>query len=267
MWLLKLTLSLAAVYAAVVAIMYALQTWLLFPAGLAAPGPDLPAGARRVELATKEGERVVLVRLPAGRPTAEPRPLLLGFGGNGWNADALALMLHQIFHEHEVAALHYRGYGPSSGRPSAAALFDDARRAHDHLAAEAEAGIVAVGLSIGAAVAVDLAANRPLRGVVLVTPFDSLEELAAHHYPWLPVRLLLRHRMETAETLRGLDVPAAIITAGNDVVVPAARSTPVREAARDLREDVTIAAGHNDLYGHPEFADALRSAAAAVGVD
>jgi pimeloyl-ACP methyl ester carboxylesterase len=267
MWLLKLTLSLSLFYAVVVAVAYSLQARLIFPAGIAALGPDLPARARRVELATKEAGRVVLVRLPAARPTAAPRPLLLGFGGNAWNADALALMLSQVFAEHEVAALHYRGYGPSSGRPSAAALFDDARRAYDNLAAGAEQGIVAVGLSIGAAVAVDLAASRKLRGIVMVTPFDSLEELAAHHYPWLPVRLLLRHRMETAQTLRGLDVPTAIITAGDDDVVPAARSRPVREAARDLREDITIAAGHNDLYGHPEFGGALRRAAAAVSVD
>lgn len=267
MWLLKLTLALAGLYAVVVAVAYVLQTWLIFPAGLAGLGPDLPAGARHVELTTQDGQRIVLVRLPPGRPTAEPRPLLLGFGGNAWNADALALMLHQIFPAHEVAALHYRGYGPSSGRPSTAALFDDARRAYDHLAAEAEAGVVAVGFSVGAGVAVDLAAARSLRGIVVVTPFDSLKELAAHHYPWLPVRLLLRHRMATAETLHGLDLPAAIITAGNDSIVPAARSTPVREAARDLRSDITIAADHNDLYGHPGFADALRKSVAAVGDD
>ncbi|WP_265519592.1 alpha/beta hydrolase [Nitratireductor luteus] len=267
MWFLKLTLALAGLYALVAAIAYALQTWLIFPAGLAAFGPELPAGARRIELATKGDEHVVLVRLPAERSAAEPRPLLLGFGGNAWNADALVLMLRQMFPEHEVAALHYRGYGPSSGRPSAAALFDDAKRAYDHLAGEVKADVVAIGLSLGAAVAVDLAATRPLQGIVMVTPFDSLKELAAHHYPWLPVRLLLRHRMETAETLRGLDVPAAVITAENDVIVPAVRSAPVRKAARDLRKDITIASGHNDLYDHPDFADALRSSVAAVSVD
>ncbi len=263
MWLLKLTLAVAGLYAVFVAVVYVLQSWLIFPAGLAAFGPDLPAGARHVELATEDGERVVLVRLPAGQ-AAEPRPLLLGFGGNAWNADALALMLHQLFPEHEVAALHYRGYAPSSGSPSAAALFEDSRRAHDHLASDAKAGIVAIGLSVGAAVAVDLATARPLRGIVMVTPFDSLRELAAHHYPWLPVRLLLRHRMEAAEALRDLDVPTAVITAENDTIVPAARSASLRAAARDLRSHIAIAAGHNDLYGHPDFAGALRASVAAV---
>ncbi|OHV77930.1 hypothetical protein LCM4579_06150 [Ensifer sp. LCM 4579] len=267
MWLLKLTLALAGSYVIVAAGVYFFQARLIFPAGLAAFGPDLPAGARYVELMTEEGDRIVLVRLPPGRPPAKPRPLLLGFGGNAWNADALALMLHQILPEHEVAAMHYRGYEPSDGRPSAAALFVDARQAYDHVAAEAEAGVVSVGLSIGAAVAVDLAATRHLRGVILVTPFDSLKELAAHHYSWLPVRLLLQHRMETAETLRNLDVPTAIITADNDLVVPAARLAPVRAAARDLRSDIAIGAGHDDLYGHPDFAGALRESIAAVSGD
>ncbi|BCH13220.1 alpha/beta hydrolase [Mesorhizobium sp. L-2-11] len=264
MWLLKLTLAVAAFYAVIVAVVYVLQSWLIFPAGLAAFGPDLPAGARHVELATEGGERIVLVRLPARQAAAEPRPLLLGFAGNAWNADALALMLHQLFPEHQVAALHYRGYAPSSGSPSAASLFEDARRAHDHLAADAKAGIVAIGLSIGAAVAADLATARQLRGIAMVTPFDSLRELAAHHYPWLPVRFLLRHRMEAAEALRDLDVPTAVITAENDTIVPAARSAPLRAAARDLRSHIVIAAGHNDLYDHPDFASALRASVAAV---
>ncbi|TIO05807.1 hypothetical protein [Mesorhizobium sp.] len=267
MWLLKLTFAVAGLYAVVVAVAYVLQSWLIFPSGLAAFGPDLPAGARHVELATQDGERVVLVRLPAGQAVAEPRPLLLGFAGNAWNADALALMLHQLFPEHEVAALHYRGYAPSGGRPSASALFEDARRAHDHLAKDAKAGIVAIGLSLGASVAVDLAAARPLRGIVMVTPFDSLRELAAHHYPWLPVRLLLRHRMEAAGSLRRLDVPTAVIIAEHDTIVPAARSAPLREAARDLRSHIAIAAGHNDLYSHPDFAGALRASVAAVTHD
>jgi len=83
MWFLKLTLTLAGIYAAVVAVAYALQTRLIFPAGLAAVGPDLPPGARNVELATEEGERAVLVRLPAGgRP---PNP-----GRSCWASAAMA---------------------------------------------------------------------------------------------------------------------------------------------------------------------------------
>ena len=113
--------------------------------------------------------------------------------------------------------------------------------------------------------AVDLAASRTLKGLVLVTPFDSLKELAATHYPWLPVRQLLNRRMETASTLRALNVPVALITARNDTIVPQSRSAPVREAATNLRADHTIeAVGHNDIYGNPRFVAALQDSVDAV---
>ncbi|WP_169054331.1 alpha/beta hydrolase [Nitratireductor sp. XY-223] len=263
----KIAIALAGVYAAIVVAAYFLQTQLIFPAGLVGRSAP-PPGGRNVELTTSDGETVVLIRLsPVGAETGE-RPVLLGFGGNAWSADAVAELLHRIFPEYEIAAMHYRGYGPSSGRPSAKALFEDAALAFDHLSRQSQAGVVAVGFSIGASVAVDLAASRPLKGLVLATPFDSLKELAATHYPWLPVRLLLRHRMESAATLRALTLPVAIITADNDTVVPAPRSKPVREAAADLRADTVIAgAGHNDIYERAEFVAALRQSVEAVSND
>lgn len=265
MWLLKWTVSLAGIYAAIVGLAYFLQSFLIFPAFLTGSGPELPAGTRYIDLETGDGEKVVVVRIAPRQIPDEPRPLLIGFGGNAWNADAVALMLHRIFPQYQVAAMHYRGYSPSTGFPSAAALFNDAGRVHDELRGEFPVGMIAIGLSIGASVAVELAATRRLRGLVLVTPFDSLKELAARHYPWLPVRLLLRHRMEAAETLRGLTVPVALITAANDEVVPASRSMPIRESAVDLRLSVTIeGAGHNDIYYSDDFAAALREAVDAV---
>ncbi|ESR27176.1 alpha/beta hydrolase [Lutibaculum baratangense] len=264
MWLVKLFIWLAVGYGAIVLGAYLLQTWLIFPSGLAGAGPALPPEAERLAIESG-GPRVVLTRLPPSRGGAAEAPVLLTFAGNAWNADAAALMLHRIFPEHEVAALHYRGYGPSEGRPSAEALLHDAQRAYDRLTEDREARIVAIGLSIGSAAAVDLAADRSVAGIVLVTPFGSLEDLAARQYPWLPVRLLLRHRMETAATLSDLDVPTAVIAAARDAIVPAESSDRVRDAASDLRFFATIEnAGHNDLYDRQAFVAALRQAVAAV---
>ncbi len=265
MWILKLVLALAGCYALIVGAAYFLQTALIFPAGMVGGGSGLPPGGRHVTLETGDGERVVLVRIPPRKRAPGPLPLLLAFAGNAWNADTAGDLLHTIFPEYQIAVLHYRGYGPSSGRPSAEALISDAGLAYDHLAAEAANGIVAIGFSIGTAVTIELGAKRKLSGAVLVTPLDSLKELAATHYPWLPVRWLLRHRLEPAATLRGLDLPVAIITAGQDTVIPAARSAPVREAAKDLRADITIqGAGHNTIYERHACASALREGLVAV---
>ncbi len=262
---LRLLAWLAGGAALLVAVLALAQDWLIFPRWAMGPSAPMPAGAERLEAVSGDGHRLVGVLVPA-RGVAEG-PMLLAFGGNAWDANALAAYLHALVPGRAVAAFHFRGYGPSEGRPSAAALLADAPVVFDAVAARPEAvdGIVAVGLSLGAGPAAELAATRPVAGAVLVTPFDSLHAMARAQYPWAPVGLLLRHRMEVAETLARADVPVAVIVAERDGIVPAARSAAVRQAARRLVADVTVAgAGHNDLYDRAEFADALRGALAAI---
>ena len=136
------------------------------------------------------------------------RPII-AFGGNAWNAGDVALLLHRILPGHPVAVFHYRGYAPSGGRPSAQALSEDALAIYDHLEGATKSAVawdgppVVIGLSIGSGPAAHLAANRPVRGLILVTPFDSLTRLAQGKFPWAPVGLLLRHRMAPATDLTG----------------------------------------------------------------
>lgn len=266
MWLVKLIIVLAVAYAALVALLYATQTSVLFPVRMAEGfAPALPASARRLEVTAADGERLVGVHLPPRESAAAPadaRPVILGFGGNAWNADAAALYLHDLYPDTDVVAFHYRGYRPSSGRPSMAALAADAPLIHDRVLAElGPRRVVAAGLSIGAAVAAQLAARRPLDGLILVTPFDTLENLARVHFAWAPVGLLLRHRISTVDALEGLTIPVAVIAAGSDTIVPAPRTAPVRRAAANLVYDRTIeGAGHNDLYESPAFRAAMREA-------
>ena len=105
----------------------------------------------------------------------------------------MALSLHGLFPDHEVVAFHYRGYGPSSGSPTADALLADSLVIFDDLLqAGARERVITIGFSIGAGVAAYLAAHRPVAGLILVTPFHSLELLAQDLYWWAPVRLLLR---------------------------------------------------------------------------
>jgi pimeloyl-ACP methyl ester carboxylesterase len=266
MRLVYLALSLAAVYASILTGMYLAQTWLLFPATLAGLARvRLPAAALRVEVRTPDGEDLVGVRIPATGERTDRVPTLLGFGGNAWNAEAMALYLHGLFPDCEVIAFHYRGYAPSGGRPSAEALLSDSLLIFDHVQqAHARERVVAIGFSIGSGAAAYLARHRPTAGLILVTPFDSLEALARDLYWWAPVGLLLRHRMPTIDFVRGSLVPTALITAEGDTIVPARRSTPLRAAIVNLIFERTINAGHNDLYDRPAFAAAMREALARI---
>jgi pimeloyl-ACP methyl ester carboxylesterase len=115
----------------------------------------------------------------------------------------MAIYLHGLVREAEVVAFHYRGYRPSTGRPSAAALLEDAPLLYDCMIKPMlPAKVVVVGFSIGSGVAAHLARERSVDGVILVTPFDTFEQLARQHYGWLPIKLLLRHHMSPIEDLR-----------------------------------------------------------------
>jgi hypothetical protein len=178
------------------------------------PGP-LFASTQRLEVRTPEGARLAGMRIPSEGATAEGAPALLGFGGNAWNAEAMALILHALFPHRDVVAFHYRGYPPSSGRPSAGALFSDSLVIFDHRTRLSVGGcVLPVGFSIGAAVAAYLARHRSVAGLILVTPFDSHEVVARDLYCWAPVGPLLRNRTPTIEIVRGSKVSTALLLRG-----------------------------------------------------
>src|SRR5689334_9775885 len=111
--------------------LYFLQDSLIFPRAAAFRATRrLPPDAERLDLITKDGHRIVgnLLRRPA-----TSGPVLLGFGGNAWNADDFTHFLAQRFAGLDVAAFHYRGYGPSEGVPGEAALCADALQIYDDL--------------------------------------------------------------------------------------------------------------------------------------
>ena len=259
---LKIAGSVVAVYLVVAGMAAVFQGKLLFPSGMVGPGAPLPPTAERLTLSVEADEQLVGLHLPAEGPAPEGASLVLGFGGNAWNAHDLALHLHSIFPDREVVAFHYRGYGPSTGTPSARAILNDAPEIHDEIVDRlAPERITAVGLSLGVGPAAHLARSRPITGLVLVTPFDTLTALAREHYPWLPVGLLLRHRMDVAAELRAVTEPVALIAAAADTIVPPRRTEPVRKAAEKLVMDRVIAGvGHNDIYDQAQYRRAMQDA-------
>jgi len=244
--------------------MFTLQTDLLFPRNAVGPADALPPTAERLELRTADGDMLRGVHIPP-REDGE-RLLILGFPGNAWNSDNAAILLHDLYPEADIVTFHYRGYAPSTGAPSSQALIDDAPAIRDLAVARVHpTKTVVVGFSIGSGVAAVLAERRPVDGVILVTPFDSLTSVAQSWYPWLPVRALFRHEIDAAAAIEQIQVPVAIIAAQHDEVVQAARTDALRQRVPKLAFDRSITnAGHNDIYGRPEFRQAIREALAAL---
>ena len=247
--------------------MFALQNYVMFPThAVANPGP-LPPGATRLSFPEPGGSMLHGVHIPPEADVPSEDILILAFGGNAWNAQDAACYLHKVYPSVDVVAFHYRGYRPSTGSPSAEALIADAPLAYDFVADRFHrAKTIAVGFSIGSGVAANLASQRPLDGLILVTPFDSLKSVASDLYPYLPVSMLLRDDMDAAGPLKQSRVPTAILAAEHDEIVPTRRTDALRAAVGNLIFDQTIAgARHNDIYARSEFQHAMDDALAAVG--
>lgn len=245
--------------------MFEFQSHLIFPTHAVPPAGPWPLRAERLSLVTGEGQELVGIHIPTDEPKKEST-LILGFGGNAWNAQDVAEYLHELFPGEEVVAFHYRGYRPSAGSPSAQALISDAPLVYD-LAVDRlkPKRIIAVGFSIGSGVAAQLAASRELDGLILVTPFDSLKAVAQAMYPWLPIGPFFEHEIDAATVLAKSDVPVAIIAGERDEIVPPERTDALRRALSTVVFDRTIPrAGHNDIYARSDFQEAIREAVDAM---
>ena len=191
----------------------------------------------------------------------EAAPVLLWFHGNAGNithrADNLRMLAER---DVDVLIVDYRGYGKSEGRPSEKGLYLDGEAAYDYLTRErgVEAGrIVCFGRSLGAAVALHVAVQRPVAGVVLESPFASARAMARRMMPVIPLGPFIRSRFDNVGTVSKLDVPLLVLHGDRDELVPFKQGRAVFEAAPQAREFYTIrGAGHNDTYlvgGEPYF--------------
>jgi uncharacterized protein len=246
----KLALGVATVYGAIALAAYLGQRKLMYFPDRAHTLP-VQVGLARVEERTinaPDGARVV-----AWYGRAQPgRPTLLYFHGNGGSLAARTPRIARFMDEGwGVYMMTYRGYGGSTGSPSEAANIADARLAYAALVQEGvpPQSIMAYGESLGSGIAVRIAAEQPVAGVILDAPYTSIVDVAAQAYPFLPVRLLLIDRYETARYIGSIKAPLLILHGQRDGVVPVAMG---RELARLAPEPKRLAifpnGRHSDLY-------------------
>ena len=185
-------------------------------------------------------------------PGGASRPTVLVFNGNAGNRShrldlANALRRHGL----QVLLMDYRGYGENAGAPSERGLAADARAARAYLVSRSDVDpsrLIYFGESLGAAVAVDLATEHPPAALVLRSPFTSLGDVGRYHYPFLPVRLLLRDRYPSLDRIRAIEAPLLVIAGDEDRIVPLEQSRRLYEAAADPKQLLVLAgADHNDL--------------------
>ncbi|MGZ8408725.1 MAG: alpha/beta hydrolase [Hyphomicrobium sp.] len=208
---------------------------------------ELPNVAER-ELEMADGTRV-LTWWGAAKPG---RPTLLYFHGNGGSFVTRSERIRKYMaHGYGLVMMTYRGFGGSAGTPSEKANVADALQVYDAVRASgvSPSEIVVYGESLGSGVAVQVAAQREVGGVILDAPYTSIVDLATLHYPYLPARWLMTDRYETLQSAGRVKAPVLIVHGEADDVIPVEMS---RRVAAAMQGPVKLAtfpgAGHSDHY-------------------
>jgi uncharacterized protein len=192
-----------------------------------------------------------LVAEPAA-PGADVRGTAIVFHGNAGHAghrDACVAALRPL--GLRVILAEYPGYGPRDGAPGEASLVADAAESIALAHRQHGAPLLVIGESLGAGVAAAAAARQreAVAALMLVTPWDRLESIASHHYPWLPVKWLLRDRYDSVEHLAAFGRPVLVVVAERDDIVPARYAEMLYQGLGAPKELRTLPrAGHNDWW-------------------
>lgn len=243
---------LLAIIGALLLVLWATQRRLMyFPIAAVPSQASLGLGdVQSVTFDTADGLRLNGWFFPVAQ--AGPRTTVLVFNGNAGNrAHRVPLAVALVRRGFQVLLMDYRGFGENPGAPTERGLGDDARAAREHLLRRGDVDatrLVYFGESLGTGVAVDLAREHPPAALILRSPFTSMADVGQYHYPWLPVRLLIRDRYDTLQRIGQVKSPLLVIAGERDSIVPFEQSRRVYDAAVSGRKKFLSIPGadHND---------------------
>jgi hypothetical protein len=264
----RIAMIVAAVPLLLLTALWGFQRQLIYLPEAAAVPPAAIVGGKDVVLQTSDGLRLGGWLVPAREPDRGIAVLVAN--GNGGNREGRAPLAQALVAEGlTVLVFDYRGYGGNEGSPSERGLARDVRAAQRYLVNEVGVPaerILYFGESLGAAVVTELATEIAPGGLVLRSPFVDLASVGQTHYPFLPVRLLLRDKFPLAKQLATVKAPVTVICGSADSTVPPDQSREVAQSAPTLKDLVEIpGADHNDpvlVHGPQVVAAVVRLAGA-----
>jgi hypothetical protein len=244
-------LILLLLYAGIVAYVYSIQRSLLyFPSHTYLTPHEAMAdpALREFPVTTADG-----IALKGWYAPASAKPLtLVYFHGNGDDLETSAPIASAYVRAgYGILIAEYRGYSGLPGMPTETGLYDDARAYMKALIAASvdPHGVVLFGRSLGTGVAAQMATEFPVGGMILLSPYRSIPEVAADHFPFLPAGLLMKDRFETARKIGSIKIPLLIANGGRDEVIPPAQGREIYALANEPKEFFSApAAGHNDMF-------------------
>jgi uncharacterized protein len=240
-----LAFALLVLYAGALAVLFVNQRSLLYPASdrhTTAAEAGL-AGFQDLVLPTPDGERLVAW----WKPPHPGKALILYFHGNGgslWNRRIRAQALTAS--GRGLLMISYRGYSGSTGTPTETGLHTDAHTAYDWVARSYEPSrLVAYGESLGSGVAVRLASEQPLAGLILDAPYTSTADVAGLTYWYVPVSWLMLDQFRSLDIIEKVKAPILILHGTDDHIIPFALGERLYAAAPEPKRLVRIDGGNH----------------------
>ncbi len=248
---------LAIVYVVILVLMFFFQERLIF---FAQPISNPYVNRFTEHEITFERDGVTLHGWFVRKEVSAEVPLIIYYGGNAEEVSGNLLDL-KSYPDSALLFMNYRGYGRSEGRPSEKNLVSDALFILDEITERENIDlrhVVLFGRSLGSGVATQVAHHRIVGGVILITPFDSLANVAKSHYPVFPVKLLVRHPFESEKFAKDITIPALNIMGSSDGIIPNRHSKALAEAWKGEMESVIIQqADHNNIQLFPQYWQAI----------
>ncbi|ARQ00455.1 alpha/beta hydrolase [Pseudorhodoplanes sinuspersici] len=233
-------------YLGLLAIMYVLQrTLMYFPDKVhTAPADAEFPQAREVKLTSVDGTQVLAWTVPP-----QPgKPVVVYFHGNGGSLQHRVPRFKPLVSDGTgLVALSYRGYGGSHGSPNEEGLIADGRAAYDFARKTyPDAKIVLWGESLGTGIATAIAAENAIAALVLEAPYTSTLEIAQAHYPFIPVRWLMKDQFHSSERIGKVKAPVLILHGDRDTVIPIAHGERLYALAPEPKKLVRFAGGDHE---------------------
>jgi len=208
----------------------------------------------KTEIFSNDGESIHVTILNPKKQNA-----IVYFGGNAEIVEYNSANFLEIFQEHTVYLVNYRGYGKSTGTPTQIALYSDALHIYDKISSRYST-ISLIGRSLGSAVAVHVASKREIYRLVLVTPFDSIKSVAQRKIPFYPMSVLLKEQHNSISRVPYIKAKTLIVVASQDEVI--ARRHSDNLIAKFPKEQVVVemidGAGHNNISNFESYNIALK---------
>ena len=182
----------------------------------------------------------------------QQKPAILYFGGNSETVEDNITDYKKMFSDLTVYIVNYRGYGGSTGQPTEAGLFSDALAIYDQLIAQ-HSSISVIGRSLGSGVASYVAANRDILKLVLITPYDSIRNVAQSHYPFFPVQWLIKDPFDSSRYPTSIDSQILVVYAEHDQVVPMVHTKQLLKFLPNAKSHLIKGTAHNDISSNFEY--------------